>query len=80
MSDVDGDVGVHFRNHVATYRVYHLDRAGHVTRPAWVIEAPDDITAIARARTLMDDGDQLEIWEGSRQVSPPLAPDTNERR
>jgi hypothetical protein len=75
MTNVDGDVGVPCRNHVATYRVYHLDAAGRVTRPAWVIEAPDDITAITRARTLMSDGDQLEIWEGSRQVSPPLAPD-----
>ena len=75
MTDVGGDVGIHCRNRVATYRVYHLDRAGRVTRPAWLIEAPDDITAIARARTLMDDGDHVEIWEGSRQVTPPLAPD-----
>jgi hypothetical protein len=33
-----------------------------------VFEAPDDATAIARARALMGNRDRFEIWDGSRQV------------
>jgi DNA-binding transcriptional regulator/RsmH inhibitor MraZ len=81
MTDVDGDAGIHPRKRVATYRAYHLDTAGRITKPALVFEAPDDMTAIARARALIGDGDQLEIWEGSRQVGRAHAPEvSNERR
>ena len=74
MTDVDGDAGIHPRKRVATYRAYHLDREGRITKPALVFEAPDDITATTRARALVGDGDQLEIWEGSRQVGQTLTP------
>jgi hypothetical protein len=39
-----------------------------LTGAAKVFEAPDDVTAIARACPQMGNGDQLEIWEGSRQI------------
>jgi hypothetical protein len=74
MTDIHGDAGIHPRKRVATYRAYHLDAAGRITKPALVFEAPDDITATARARALAGGEDQLEIWEGSRQVGPTLAP------
>ncbi len=68
MTGVDEFVVVHPRNRVVTYRAYRLDNAGRMTGAAKVFEAPDDVTAIARARALMGNGDQLEIWEGSRQI------------
>jgi hypothetical protein len=39
-----------------------------VTEAASLFEAPDDATAIARARALMGDCGRFEIWERSRQV------------
>jgi DNA-binding transcriptional regulator/RsmH inhibitor MraZ len=70
MTDVARVVGDHRWNRVATYRAYRLDRAGRLTRAAKVFEATDDDTAIVRARALMGDADDLEIWEGSRLVGP----------
>jgi len=81
MTDLDGDVGIHPRARVATYRAYRLDKAGGIAAVARVFEAPNDITAIARACSLIGDEDQLEIWQGSRRVLPALAPgNINERR
>jgi hypothetical protein len=58
MSDVAEDithsVGVHSRRQVGTYRARIVDRAGRLMRPTVVFEAPDDATAIARARALAD--------------------------
>ena len=68
MGVVDADAGVHPRNRVATYRAYRIDDAGRVTEAASVFEAPDDATAIARARALMGNRGRFEIWERSRQV------------
>jgi hypothetical protein len=79
MNGIDNDVGVHPRNRVATYRAYRLDTTGRMTGAARVFEAPDDITANARARALMGNSDQLEIWEGARRVGTPLAPDADGR-
>ena len=56
------------RNRIATYRAYRIDDAGRVTEAASVFEAPDDATAIARARALMGNRGRFEIWERSRQV------------
>jgi hypothetical protein len=61
MTDVDDVFVVHPRNRVATYRAYRLDNAGRMTGAAKVFEAPDDVTAIARACAQMGNGDQLEI-------------------
>jgi hypothetical protein len=68
MGVADAEVGIRPRNCVATYRVYRIDDAGRVTEAASVFEAPDDATAIARARALMGNRGRFEIWERSRQV------------
>jgi hypothetical protein len=68
MGVVDADAGDCPRNRVATYRAYRIDDAGRVTEAASVFEAPDDATAIARARALMGNRGRCEIWERSRQV------------
>jgi hypothetical protein len=61
-------VGVHSRRQVRTYRARIVDRAGRLVRPTVVFEAPDDATAIARARALADDDANIEIWDGTRRV------------
>jgi DNA-binding transcriptional regulator/RsmH inhibitor MraZ len=68
MRVVDADVDVRPRNRVATYRAYRIDDAGRVTEAASVFEAPDDATALARARALMGNRGRFEIWERSRLV------------
>jgi hypothetical protein len=68
MGVVDAEAGVPSQNRVRTYRAYRLDDSGRVTEAASLFEAPDDPTAIARARALMGDCGRFEIWERSRQV------------
>lgn len=68
MDVVDPDFGHYPRRRVATYRAYRIDDAGLIAETATVFEAPDDDTAIARARALMGNSDRSEIWEGARQV------------
>ena len=61
-------VGVHSRRQVRTYRARIVDKAGRLVRPTVVFEAPDDATAIARARVLADDDANIEVWDGTRRV------------
>jgi hypothetical protein len=68
MEVVDSDFGRYPRGRIATYRAYRIDDAGRISETAIVFEAPDDVTAIARARALLGDRDKFEIREGSRQV------------
>jgi hypothetical protein len=68
MGVVDAELGVRPRPRVVTYRAYRVDDAGRVTEAASVFEAPDDATAISRARALMGNRGRFEIWERSRQV------------
>jgi hypothetical protein len=51
---------------VAEYRAYILDGDGHIQRYEPLI-CPDDTTAIAAAKRLVDRYD-VELWEGSRKV------------
>lgn len=55
------------------YRVYVVDRDGHVKDVPRVIECKDDEEAILRAKQLLD-GHPIEIWEGARVVAK-LAPE-----
>jgi hypothetical protein len=68
--DITHGVGVHSLRQVGTYRAHILDKGGHVARPSIVFEAPNDATAIARARALAGDDAHIEVWEGSRRVDP----------
>jgi len=52
---------------VPEYRVYELDRGGHVDRPAKVIVHPDDEAAIEHAKRLVD-GFDIELWQEARLV------------
>jgi hypothetical protein len=52
---------------VADYRLYHLDKSGHVAGPPDGLTCDNDETAIERARRLLDDHD-LELWQRDRLV------------
>lgn len=50
------------------YRLYRLERDGHIRTPPLVVECGDDGAAVAEARKLLNDGD-VEVWEGARLVA-----------
>jgi hypothetical protein len=64
MEVVDSDFGRYPRGRVATYRAYRIDDASRISETAIVFEAPDDVTATARARALLGDRDKFEIRGG----------------
>jgi hypothetical protein len=49
------------------YRIYRVDKEGHIRSPPQQIERDDDAAAIEHAKTLLD-GRDLEVWEGPRRV------------
>jgi hypothetical protein len=54
---------------MAVYRVYFLNKEGHVDRPPLILEhCADDDTAIEAARRYVD-GLDIEIWDGPRLVA-----------
>ena len=52
---------------VRSYRLYVLDRDGHVKEAPQIIECKDDDEAIQRARQSLA-GKPIEIWDGARIV------------
>jgi hypothetical protein len=53
---------------MASYRVYCLDDAGHISLADW-IEAKDDEEALAHARQLKIGARRCEVWQGKRLVA-----------
>jgi hypothetical protein len=53
---------------MADYRLYCLDRAGHIGLADW-IEAATDYEAIAQARKLRPDAHKCEVWLKNRLVA-----------
>ena len=49
------------------YRVFVMDRAGHIVR-AHVVDAPDDEAATEQARQYVD-GHDVEVWQLSRKIA-----------
>jgi len=52
---------------VPAYRVFLIDRNGHISRPAEHIDCSDDQEAIEKAQRLVD-GHDVELWDGVRLV------------
>ena len=52
---------------VTAYRVYVLDRDGHVAGPPQVLHCANDDEVTAQARQSLN-GNSIEIWEGARRV------------
>ena len=53
---------------MADYRLYCLDRNGHIGLADW-IEAEDDEDAVKEARRLRPDASICEIWLNNRLVA-----------
>jgi hypothetical protein len=49
------------------YRIYVMDRQGHVQRPSEIVVCKSDEEAIAQARQFLD-RTPVEIWRGSKRV------------
>lgn len=52
---------------MAEYRVYKLDRGGHVSDPPKIILHNTDEEAIAHTQQLYD-GTECELWQGARMI------------
>jgi hypothetical protein len=50
-----------------TYRVYYVDRSGHISRPPEVILCADDKEAAEYAKRFID-GLDIEVWDLARLV------------
>jgi hypothetical protein len=50
------------------YRLYSIDKRGHVAGPPKVVDCPDDASLLAEATGLLD-GHDIEIWQGIRLVA-----------
>lgn len=49
------------------YRIYTLDKDGHIKKPPEQIVCPDDVAAIESAKELLD-GQPIEVWDHGRFV------------
>jgi hypothetical protein len=58
---------------MAEYRLYRVDKEGHVLGPPEVILGDDDQAAIAEAQRYVD-GVAVELWDRARRVAflPPV--------
>jgi hypothetical protein len=52
---------------VQTYKIYTIDKNGHIAAPAQVIECQDDYAAIEKAQQLRD-GVPIELWNGTNFI------------
>jgi hypothetical protein len=50
------------------YRIFRVDQQGHVSRPATVVDCPDDDSARESAKAMLDGAD-LEVWQEKRLVA-----------
>ena len=50
------------------YRLYQLDKSGHIGGPPQEWELDDDQQALAKAKQLVD-GKALEVWSGARRIA-----------
>jgi hypothetical protein len=50
------------------YRVYTVDKYGHISGPADIIDAADDEAARQEAKRMLD-GHAIEIWDGTRRIA-----------
>jgi hypothetical protein len=58
---------------MSSYRIYEVDKNGHVVRPPQVIICADDQQAIREAKPIAGIHD-VELWNGARIVAR-IAPD-----
>ena len=49
------------------YRIYKLDKEGHIYGPPAVVQCADDQEALKEARRALD-GRDIELWQGERFI------------
>jgi hypothetical protein len=49
------------------YRIYVMDREGHIKRPPEIVAYATDEEAVTRARKLLN-GMPVEVWLGAKRV------------
>ncbi len=64
---------------MASYRLYSLDGAGHISLADW-IEAQTDAQALRQAQALRNDALRCEVWQGNRLVGSLARNDLNLRQ
>jgi hypothetical protein len=52
---------------MASYRLYFVDREGHISRPPEVIDCADDEEAAEKAKQFVD-GQDVEVWDHDRLI------------
>jgi hypothetical protein len=50
------------------YRIYTIDKDGHIVGPANIVDAADDQEARQEAKRMLE-GHTIELWDGSRRVA-----------
>lgn len=50
------------------YRIYRVDKDGHVQGPSVIVSCEDDEAAIAEAKQYVD-GLAIEVWDLARRVA-----------
>jgi|HubBroStandDraft_6_1064221.scaffolds.fasta_scaffold48428_2 hypothetical protein len=53
---------------MSAYRIYELTADNHVAAPPTIVDCPDDIAAIERARQRLDRHRIIEVWQVDRCV------------
>jgi hypothetical protein len=64
---------------MATYRLFPIDRSGHVLAPAFEVDCDCDQAAIDEAQRLLSNRDGFDIWIGDRRVQTVLSSSINQR-
>ncbi|MDI3559551.1 hypothetical protein [Bradyrhizobium sp. Arg816] len=53
---------------MAEYRLYRVDKEGHISEAAVIVSCEDDDAAIAEAKQYVD-GVAIEVWDRDRRVA-----------
>jgi hypothetical protein len=59
------------------YRLYKIKPDGHIDGPPVETAAPDDLTAVSKAKSLVN-GHDIEIWQGPRLVAYVVSDETKQ--
>jgi hypothetical protein len=50
------------------YRIYEINKEGHISGPPAIRDCPDDETAVQEAKRLFD-GKDIEVWRGAQRLA-----------
>jgi hypothetical protein len=50
------------------YRLYRVDKEGHIQEPPVIVDCEDDDAAVAQAKQYVD-GVEVQVWDRTRRVA-----------